>query len=49
MIILSPIKRRGKLTKKRKSETAKSDPEGVGPNYGIDRLNIGKSKHDSDE
>ena len=49
MMILSPRKRRKKLAKKRKSESAKSDPEEVEHTYGIDRLNIGEAKHDSDD
>ena len=32
-----------------KSKSAKSDTEDVGNTYGIDHLNIGEDKHDSDD
>ena len=34
-----------KLTKKRKSESAKADPEGVKNTYDIDHLKIGEATH----
>ena len=35
-----------KLAKKRKSESAKVEPEDFGNNYGTDHLKIGEAKHD---
>ena len=42
-------KKERKLTKKRKSESAKADPAGMDNTYGIDHLTIGESSHDSDD
>ena len=44
MMILFRIKRREKLVKNRKSESAKSDPENFGNNYGIGHFKICGSK-----
>ena len=49
MMIQLPRKRREKLAKNCKSESAKSDPEDVGNTYGIYHLKIGEAKHDSDD
>ena len=45
-MILSPGKRREILAKKSNSESTKVDQEEVKRTYGIDCLDIGKSKHD---
>ena len=42
-------KKRGKLTKNCKSESAKSDPEYVENTYGIEHLTIGEATHGLDE
>ena len=41
-----PKKNKEKKARKRKSESAKLDPEDVGNAYGIDHLKIGEAKHD---
>ena len=46
MVILFP-RRRKKLVKKRKSESAKADPKDCENTYGIDCLKIGEATHDS--
>ena len=43
-----PKKNKGGVAKKRKSGSAKADPEDFGNTYGIDHLKIGEAKHDSD-
>ena len=49
MMIPFLIKRRGKLDKKRNSESAKAHLEDFGDTYGIDYLKICEAKHDLDD
>ena len=49
MVILFPRKKKIKLAKKRKSESAMADPEDCENTDGIDHLKIGEAKHDSDD
>ena len=37
------------MAKKRKSESAKADPEDCENTYGIDHLKIGEANHDLDD
>ena len=49
MVIPFSRKRRLKLVKKRKSESAKADSKDFENNYGIDHLKIGEATHNLDD
>ena len=44
-----PKKKKEKLVKKRKSESAKADPKDCENTYGIEHFKIGEATHDSND